>query len=433
MRKLFFVAAFIFSAARLHGQFQMLAVTNDNVCTWKVRNTSTDTIQLISVSLRLFHQKPDMDFTPRVITGGVSKYQYQGNFKGKTRSFKYKTIQIISLDSILDPGLETVMATGTNAGNIPDTIMAAGAMVYYKIKNGPVQSVNVYPGGVNPCPSEAVFINAGIQNWGIKYGSYAGQNVHSSNCSTQLVAVVYDRDTLKRKAVTGILPKCAGGRAWTTFGNPTDNQVYYSFDISTAAGRSAFDSLAEAMQTGDFIALVNQNYQRLTEYAACNNTLAKLGISALPQDTTFGFVCMVGRKGAQSPSGHTDYCISSHGNCAASMEHSLIGGSPYNTIYDFGECYETLVQTLTKAPAQSLTTTTLPAVQIFPNPTDQIWNIRISAQKAQLKLYDAGMRKVMELTCGNQASIATSQLAKGNYILEVSTSAGTSAHHLIRR
>lgn len=411
-------------------QFALVSQTNADACTWKIKNTSTDTLKLISVSIRFFHEKGDIIFTPSIQFPGGGKYQYKGNFSGPSGpSYHYKTIQIVSMDSTLHPGDEAVICNTSNTGNLKDTILAAGVKVYYW-DSATQKSADAFREGAGSCPSEAVFINAGGTGSGIKMGSPAAQNLHTNNCESQLVAIAFDANSLLRKPISGMTPHCPTGRQWTTFGYSSDQQIYYSFDIRTQAGRSGFDSLVNGLGNGDFLALTNTSMESLKWFDSIRTTLAKIGFAPpLTSDTT-GYYVILGKKGITAGNARYDVCHDPHGTCYASMEQSMVFSDFSGRIMDFGACYASSFQVLEKAQPQATRQWSANGKLVaYPNPSANGWYISGSRPGTSFTLYTlAGKR----LFASSSTKISAENLPSGIYLLQANEAGYTTTIQLIK-
>jgi len=369
------ILLFTITSFKAHAQFQLLAVANQDICEWKLKNTDTVAHKMTSISFHFFHQKPDIVFSPALSFPGGGKYQFKGSFNGSSKmKFKFKTVQINSLDTLLQPGGTLLASITVNAGNYKDTILAAGVKVYYS-DNSTAKTAEVYPAGVSPCPSEAIFINAGSTNAGIKLGSFANGVLHDGLCEPQLVAIIFDGHTLKRKGLANFIPHCPTGRLWTTFGNLDDYEIYYSFDVTKQKHRLEFDSFINAIPIGDYVALTNKSMISLAWFDSISTSLAKIGYTTPPFGDTIGYFTMVGKKGATSGEANFNFCKDPHGTCYVSIEQSLIQDDTSNTLVDFSPCYETMVQYLAKTVPLNADPLSLLALNVYPNPSATGWAI----------------------------------------------------------
>lgn len=418
-----FISSLLFFFQSSKAQFQLIAESQNQVCKWYVKNTSADSHKMVSVSIRFFHQSGDIVFTPAISNPGGGKYQFTGSFSGDGNfNFKYKTIQILALGGVLQPGEQALLSTTENTGNTRDTIIAAGVTVYYS-DTGQVYSAQVFPGGVSPCPSTSIFLSSGNTNAGIKEGSPSNYPVHTSECEPQLIAVVYDNNTLARKPVPGHIPHCAAGRLWTTFGHFEDYMIYYSFNITTDLGRRQFDTFVDAIPLMDYVAIVNKQMINMNHLNGVLNSMKKIGFGFTPFDTTTGYFNIIGKKGANPNEAVYNFCQDPHGVCFISLEHSMSAGDKTNAIRDYSTCYENIVQFL-EIPVNMLTENSLSGIRVFPNPTEQQWNISGIDGPVSISIRDAAGREVLSVQAQNDLSISTESMHSGVYFLHISGSSG---------
>lgn len=417
MRNAFILITLFAFTTSVQAQFQLLAESQNETCKWYVKNISADSHKLTSVSMRFFHQGANIVFTPSITNPGGGKYQFKGNYNGDgIFNFKYKTIQILSLDANLQPGEQALLSTTENAGTVRDTIIAAGVTVYYSDFGNP-NSSQVFPGGVTPCPSTPVFINAGTSNSGIKLGSLASQPLHFAVCEPQLVAIVFDNNTLKRKAVSGQTPHCEFGRKWKTWGHAEDSMIYYSFDITTTVGQLQFDTFVNAMNIGDYIALTNTLIIDLSHLNAVLNSMKKIGFGYPAFSNSTGFFTVLGKKGVNPDEAVYNHCQDDHGICNVSLEHSMTAGDKTNAMKDYSSCYENIVQYLEIAPVNSITAKEAIQMEVHPNPTTQNWQVSGKQLQGTLHLYSQTGKHLGSYQIREKAGISTDHLASGLYIL----------------
>lgn len=367
--------------------------------------------------MRFFHHKPDIIFTPAISTPGGGKYQFKGNFNGSVGyNFQYKTIQIVGLDTILPKGGDAIASITSNEGNLKDTIIVAGVKVYFS-DNNVSKTADVFPAGVAPCPTEAVFINAGSSNSGIKLGSAAAQNLHANVCETQLVAIVFDNNTLLRKPVIGQTPHCEAGRKWTTYGNASDFQIYYTFNISKDTGRKQFDTFINGLANGDYIAITNTAMVSLKFYDSISSSLSKIGYITPPFGDTIGYISFIGKKGAAAGEAAWNYCKDPHGTCYISIEQSLSQNDKSNTIKDFSACYESMQQVMEKAIAQNIRDNSKNQMIISPNPTQGKWTVQGMPGLFYYYITDCYGKTIRKTTRCENTIIDSEGIAPGVYFL----------------
>lgn len=428
VKKSLLLSALFLMTSAVVGQgakFQIFTLSGGPVCTWNLRNSGDVDAKVVAVSMRFFHQRPNLDFTPISQTPGFSKNQYQGRFSGKTKTYNYKTVCIFPQDSVLTPAAQIAMVMATNYNvSSGDSILAAGVSVFCKV-NGRDTVVEAFPGGVAPCPGRHLFLNGGSASSGLKEGGFGYFNLAAGSCMNRLNMVVYDGSSLRRKAVSGFTPICPNGRKWSSLGFSTDSLVYYSFDISTPAGRLSFDSVVKGMNSGDYAMLGNLTPQPLSYFDTCQSTLQLLGFGNSTLGSTPGYLVMVGKKGLSTGKARFEFCASGHLNCYTSMEQTILSGLPASDIQDFGDCFEAYEQALEKGWPLSRKGSNNSSISVYPNPTDHTWHVT-AAGISRLYLTDAA-GKLVHTTITRTASgadIQGSDLTPGMYLLQVITAEG---------
>lgn len=415
-------------------KFQVFTVSGGPVCTWNLRNSGDVDAKIVSVSMRFFHQRPNLDFSPISQTPGFARYQYQGTFTGKSKTYAFKTVCIFPQDSLMTPAAQIAMVMATNYNvDSKDSILAAGISVMCKVNNRDTV-VEAFPGGITPCPGKHLFLSGGTPSSGLKEGSFSYYNLAPGSCMNKLNMIVYDGSTLQRKAVSGFTPLCPNGRKWSSFGFGKDSFVYYSFDISTAGGRRSFDSVVSAMNSGDYAALGNLTMLSADLIDSCGSTLLKLGF----QSPGLGFLpCyfqLAGRKGLSSGKAAWEICTSAHMNCYSSMEQTILSGVPATEMYDFGECFEAYEQVVEKGWPLKTAVTRTSATAVWPNPTDVSWQLNATGIQ-HIRLTDVQGRQVqtdIRLT-ENGAVIDAQGLKSGMYLLLTETAQGnTRSYRLLK-
>jgi hypothetical protein len=434
MRKsiLFFFAILISIVAK--AQFEIIPATSTDQCNWYIKNTSSDSLKVKSISVRYFHHTGFINFSPVISNPGGGKYQFPGIYVGDNQTFQYKTIQISALDQLLYSGDTMLVSTTTNAGLRKDTIVMAGVTVFYS-KDGVDMQAPAYPENKGTCPSVSLFISEGGNNSGIKFGSAASPNLHSSVCENQMVAIVFNSSNLNRKAFPTFLPHCAAGRRWTTYGNSKDEQIYFTFDITTSQGRLQLDTLIELMSIGDYVALTKTAMIPMSSLTACKTSLRKIGYDPATFDNVNGYYAIVGKKGAVWGEAIVETCQDSHANCAISIEHSMVAGDMSNAIKDFSSCYELAFQVLGKSDTAGMSTDVYIQKQqgVYPNPTADGWYFSGVSQGAVLKFFDASGKLILT-TPYNALQSYGSSFTSGCYSVRIVHAEDhcTSTHLLIK-
>ena len=428
-------AGALFSTAQ-NASFQVFAVSGGPIVTYNLRNSGTVDAKVALVSIRFFHQRPNMDFTPVFSIPGFAKYQYQGNFSGKSKSYKYKSVCFFPADSILQPSAQLSFAIGTNYNTaFGDSVLAASISVFCKV-DGRDTVIEAFPGGISPCPGKHLFLNGGTPTGGLKEGSFSYVNLAKNACTGSLNMVVYDNASLQRKPVAGYTPLCSGGRKWRSFGFATDSFVYYSFNITNPSGRRGFDSVVQGMAPGDYAMLGNQTVQPLSWFDSCKSTLQMLGFGNGILGSTPGYMVMVGKKGLSMGKAKFNLCASSDLNCYTNLEQTIVAGLSAAEFPDFASCFEGYEVTTEKGwplKAQKLGQNT---ILVKPNPTADTWHISAAAPVKQLQLFDvAGRMLHCNLsTTENGAVVKAEGLLPGQYLCRVQLlNGGTHTLRLVKQ
>jgi hypothetical protein len=250
-----------------------------------------------------------------------------------------------------------------------------------------------------------------------------------------MVAIVFNSSNLNRKAFPTFLPHCAAGRRWTTYGNSKDEQIYYTFDITTSQGRLQLDTLIELMSIGDYVALTNTAMIPMSSLTACKTSLRKIGYDPATFDNVNGYYAIVGKKGAVWGEAIVETCQDSHANCAISIEHSIVAGDMSNAIKDFSSCYELAFQVLGKSDTAGMSTDVYIQKQqvVYPNPTADGWYFSGVSQGAVLKFFDASGKLILT-TPYNALQSYGSSFTSGCYSVRIVHAEDhcTSTHLLIK-
>lgn len=404
-------------AAAQTASFQVFSVTSGPYVVFNLRNSGTVNAKINMVGVRIFHQRPNMDFTPVSPLPGFARYQYEGSFTGKTKTYRYKSVCFFPADSVLSPSAQLSFASGTNYNtSFGDSILAAGISVFCKI-DGRDTVIEAFPGGMTPCPGKHIFLNGGTPTAGLKEGSFSYINLAKNACTGSLNMIVYDNASLQRKPVAGFTPLCPGGRKWRSYGFATDSFVYYSFDITSPAGRRGFDSVVQGISNGDFVVLGNQTIQPLSWFDSCKNTLQKLGFGNISLGNSPGYLVMAGKKGLPIGKARYEFCASSHLNCYTSLEQTLVAGLSASELPDFASCFEAYEVATEKGWPLKTYNTSSNDVRVYPNPTRDFWIVKAFAPIAQIEVFDISGRLIQGKIPGSSGIVDASNLPAGSYFI----------------
>lgn len=219
-----------------------------------LKNNTNASIKASAITCTWFHMKGDLVFWPEDKSIPLNISTTTGRFQGNTFTFRRRSDQKLAFSRFINPGDSAIFVRATNYNKQPDTLMCANMQLYYLDTNGEAYNDEVYPNSSQKCPFQRVFLVGNLSNDGIRFGSFANKTLHASNtCSTGLIVVIIHRSTLKPTTAPGIEPQCADGRKWTSFGYPTDEQIYYKFDFTDTSNKTKFVQFLEAINTGDHV------------------------------------------------------------------------------------------------------------------------------------------------------------------------------------
>lgn len=354
--------------------------------------------------------------------GGLNYVRSAGIFPGNKYKFKHKVTAGYDYDVFLDSGQQQVFAYCENFGTIPDTILCANLEVYGIINDKNVK-YSVYPSGQNDCPFERVYCQAGLTINGISLGSFANTTLHQSkDCDLKVVAVVFNQYTLKPVSLGAFLPNCPDGRKWKSFGYPTDDQVFFDFNLETDSGQKYFSDFVDAIETGDhvFLATAKRN-QFVYKTNVFKNALFKLGLDLNTYNgisTQYDLLAAYGRKGLKS--GKMKF-FASWANDHKQYEIFMLQGQPLDTSYDFAPCYEVLTKKILEQQPKLKVVLKyhIPQFKVYPNPTASQWSV-YSQKNAKFTLYNAQMQRIKQFSvdAGQTVELNAFELSTGVYFLQ---------------
>lgn len=104
-------------------------------------------------------------------------------------------------------------------------------------------------------------------NLGVKESGFGSQDLNCCACDGEygLFCIPWDGHKLVRTPLNPsiLIPHCFWGRAWSTFGNVDDYQLYYSFKMYSAADQDEFIKFINALPDSTYVTI----YTRLRSYA----------------------------------------------------------------------------------------------------------------------------------------------------------------------
>jgi hypothetical protein len=425
MRKFVLIFIFFFltlSKSFAQVKFELIATAKKDTVYYSLKYHGPSQFNGVSVTCNWLTMREDVYFFSPYPFGGLNYVRSSGIFPGNKYKFKHKVSAGYDYDVFLDSGQQQVFAYCENFGTIPDTILCANLEVYGSINDKNVK-YSVYPSGQNDCPFERVYCQAGLTINGISLGSFANTTLHQSkDCDLKVVAVVFNQYTLQPVSLGAFLPNCADGRKWKSFGYPTDDQVFFDFNLKTDSGQKYFSDFVDAIETGDhvFLATAKRN-QFVYKTNVFKNALFKLGLDLNTYNgisTQYDLLAAYGRKGLKS--GKMKF-FASWANDHKQYEIFMLSGQPLDTSFDFAPCYEVLTKKiLEQQPKIGLNQIQkLSQVKVFPNPTQKNWSV-FSNTNCNFTVFNAQMQVVKQfgVLAAETYELNASDLPTGIYFLK---------------
>jgi len=237
-----------------HNKFSLSQTIHKDSIYYYLKNNTNAIIKASAITCTWFHMKGDLVFWPEDKSIPLNISTTTGRFQGNTFTFRRRSDQKLAFSRFINPGDSAIFVRATNYNKQPDTLMCANMQLYYLDTNGEAFNDEVYPNFSQKCPFQRVFLVGNLSNDGIRFGSSANKTLHASNtCSTGLIVVIIHRSTLKPTTAPGIEPQCSDGRKWTSFGYPTDEQIFYRFDFTDTSNKTKFVQFLEAINNGDHV------------------------------------------------------------------------------------------------------------------------------------------------------------------------------------
>ena len=403
MKVKFLLAAMVLSLPVMQAQtvqFELSVQPKGHESIWYLHNTGTAELDINSLVVQSFYRQQNtfvqsLHIGRPFVPGGNT---FRGVFSANGNTYTYKQISNVGLDTALAPGDSVAFLNIANTDlKTRDTVIVGGVVVNYNLTPVTGASAFVYPRKASNCPYDFMFLDAGVTGQGIKYHSFLATNINYGTCEPGAVIVVFDGQTLERKAITGFTPQCYWGRAWMDFSFPENFQVFYSANLSTEAGRRRADSLIRAVPEGDYIAWFNHSLVDTRTYSSLSSTLGMFGVPPMNRsDSTPSYLAAFGRKGLAPGLANFDTCSSAHLNCNVKIQQALIGGAPAGTMPAFAGCFEQLRTPLGLAPEeQNVSRFISQELHFYPNPGQGTY--RLSGKLTGLHVLrctDLGGRKI---------------------------------------
>jgi hypothetical protein len=391
-----------FSDGSAQNKFSLSQTIHKDSIYYYLKNNTNATIKASAITCTWFHMKGDLVFWPEDKSIPLNISTTTGRFQGNTFTFRRRSDQKLAFSRFINPGDSAIFVKATNYSKQPDTLMCANMQLYYLDTNGEAYNDEVYPNFSQKCPFQRVFVVGDLSNDGIRFGSFANKILHATNtCSSGLVVVIIHRSTLKPTTAPGIDPQCADGRKWTSFGYPTDEQIFYRFDFTDTSNRTKFVQFLEAINNGDHVffstparVAMDLRDKRLANAMKLIGSNDSIGKTLFSEKMFTGY----GQKGAKQ--GTIFFKREDAKNFVPVIkEFLLLQDQEYSTDYAFAACYEPLTAKILEEQPNKPTSTEIlnkSHFSIYPNPSNSLIYIDKTNPKAEDFILTDNVGKVIQ-------------------------------------
>jgi len=396
---------------------------------WYIRNNTADTLYPTSLTFKVHHMLPNAAILPVYTGPGFFNNTQKITIKGKKYTWKYTTSFGSSIEDTLFPGLSIPFAISVNYNSSSnDTIMPSNVTLFTnkpQIKEWPV-----VPNGAS-CDYKRIFITSRCNQQGIHIYSTVypslNPNVCQSISSGAAVANVFNPYSMQQ-IPSRVVPKCAAGRKWTSFGYPKDSVLFYSFN--TMDGKH-LDSIIEGLDSGDYFAYASWPTVSSTDLYAQSKTWAKVGldINEIPFGTG-GQFCFLGRKGLAKGMAQFRYEKVVGSLVSVTADYVMIKEQGFNELKPYPDCFEDIAiehKPYVPEVVKNGITTFKNSVRIFPNPINSgILNLQCSSERGFFAIMDLQGRIMRQGSFFKDKvqQINTSDFISGNYFLVLKSENG---------
>jgi hypothetical protein len=391
-----------FSDGSAQKKFSLSQTIHKDSIYYYLKNNTNATIKASAITCTWFHMKGDLVFWPEDKSIPLNISTTTGRFQGNTFTFRRRSDQKLAFSRFINPGDSAIFVRATNYNKQPDTLMCANMQLYYLDSNGEAFNDEVYPNFSQKCPFQRVFVVGDLSNDGIRFGSFANKILHVTNtCSSGLVVVIIHRSTLKPTTAPGIDPQCADGRKWTSFGYPTDEQIFYRFDFTDTSNRTKFVQFLEAINNGYHVffstparVAMDLRDKRLANAMKLIGSNDSIGKTLFSEKMFTGY----GQKGAKQ--GTIFFKREDAKNFVPVIkEFLLLQDQEYSTDYAFAACYEPLTAKILEEQPNKPTSTEIlnqSHFSIYPNPSNSLIYIDKTNPKAEDFILTDNVGKVIQ-------------------------------------
>jgi hypothetical protein len=423
------ILGFLFSSTVFSQALTIQSVNYSDSTVWYIQNNTADTLYPTSATCKVHHMLPNLAVTPINTGPGFFSNSEKITIKGTKYTWKYATSFGCSVSDTLFPGNAIPVAISVNYNNaVRDTIMPAGITLFTnkpEIKEWPV-----VPNGAS-CDYKRIFITSRWKEQGVHFYSSVypslNPNVCQSISSGSAVANAFNPYSLKQ-TTSRVVPKCPGGRQWTSFGFPKDSVLYYSFRTLDS---KHLDSIIEGLDSGDYFAYASWPSITAADLYAQSAIWAKVGldVSEIPSGTG-GQFCFLGRKGLPKGKALYKYEQILGSTVSVTADYIMIRDQGLNELKPYPACFEDVavvhqpyVPEVIKNSVKNIDND----VAFYPNPSHgREWFVRCSISDARYQIFDCKGKQLLkgDLKQNTELLIEHGNLPSGQYKLLITTTSG---------
>lgn len=226
----------------------------DDSTLWFVKNNTANPVKPTSVTLNWYHMKPYFvawNNDPDQPFYNSTNREMNVGFK---YSWKYKTTYGCSIGDTIPAGGRIQVAMTVNYDeNNSDTVMPANVTLFVNKVTG-FEELEVIPQG-STCGFKRIYLNSYFKNQGISYFSTVWTPITTGNCVDGLGMLMVPFNGFNLKPTpSAVMPQCANGRLWTSYGYPRDSQLYYD---GTESDITYWKQVIQGLDPGDYLAFAS--------------------------------------------------------------------------------------------------------------------------------------------------------------------------------
>ncbi len=226
----------------------------DDSTLWFVKNNTANPVKPTSVTLNWYHMKPYFvawNNDPDQPFYNSTNREMNVGFK---YTWKYKTTYGCSIGDTIPAGGRIQVAMTVNYDeNNSDTVMPANVTLFVNKVTG-FEELEVIPQG-STCGFKRIYLNSYFKNQGISYFSTVWTPITTGNCVDGLGMLMVPFNGFNLKPTpSAVMPQCANGRLWTSYGYPRDSQLYYD---GTESDITYWKQVIQGLDPGDYLAFAS--------------------------------------------------------------------------------------------------------------------------------------------------------------------------------